>query len=169
MWKKWRGSPQAPTLYGISHEHYAVHATQLFLTGQVYPTLMSSVPHAWDKLDRKRTLFKLIAKFFLKGVVFMFWHDNVCIELLYCLTNFELVWTWNKVAVVENAKKRPLYPTFPYMLANSLGWNHGRNFVVKCVGDSLMWNQYSHRPDSEVKFCKYRFPIMFLEVFSKQH
>jgi len=36
-----------PALHGISHEHYAVHATQLFLTGRVYPTLMSSVPHAW--------------------------------------------------------------------------------------------------------------------------
>jgi len=33
-----------PTLHGISHEHYAMHATQLFLTGQVYPMLMSSVP-----------------------------------------------------------------------------------------------------------------------------
>jgi len=26
-----------PTVHGISHEHYAVHETQLFLTGQVYP------------------------------------------------------------------------------------------------------------------------------------
>jgi len=33
------------------------------------------------------------ANFFLKGVVFMFWHDIVYIELLYCVTNFELVWT----------------------------------------------------------------------------
>jgi len=37
--------------------------------------------------------FKLFAKFFLKGVVFMFWHDIVYIELLYCVTNVELVWT----------------------------------------------------------------------------
>jgi len=36
-----------PTLHGISHEHHAMHATQLFLTSQVYPMLMSSVPHAW--------------------------------------------------------------------------------------------------------------------------
>jgi len=50
------------------------------LTGQVYPIL-----------DRKSTLFKLIIKVFLKGVVFMFWHDIVYIELLYCVTNFELV------------------------------------------------------------------------------
>jgi len=42
------------------------------LTGQVYPMLMSSVLHAWSTLDRKSTLFKLIAKLFLKGVVFMF-------------------------------------------------------------------------------------------------
>jgi len=44
-------------------------------------------------LDRKRTLFKLIVKFFLKDVVFMFWHDIVYIQLLYYVTNFELVWT----------------------------------------------------------------------------
>jgi len=93
-----------PTLHAISHEHYAMHATQRFLTGQVYPMLMLSVPHAWGTLDRKSTLFKLIVKFFLKGIVFMFWHDIVYIELLYCVTNFEFVWTWNEVAVVENAK-----------------------------------------------------------------
>jgi len=70
-----------------------MHATQLFVTGQVYPMLMSSVPQAWSTLDRKSTLLKLIVKFFLKGVVFMFWHDIVCIDLLYCVTNFKLVWT----------------------------------------------------------------------------
>ena len=43
----------------------------------------------------------------------MFWHDIVCMELLYCVANFEVVWTWNKVAVVENAKKWRLYLTFP--------------------------------------------------------
>jgi len=63
------------------------------LTDQVHPMLMSSVPHAWGALDKKSTLFKLIVKFFLKGVVFMFWHDIVYIELLHCVTNFELVWT----------------------------------------------------------------------------
>jgi len=57
------------------------------LTCQLYPMLMSSV------LDRKSALFKLIVIFFLNGVVFMFWHDIVYIELLYCVTNFELVWT----------------------------------------------------------------------------
>jgi len=55
--------------------------------------LMLSVPHAWGTLDRKSTLFKLIVKFFLKGVVFMFWHGIVYMELLYCVRNFELVWT----------------------------------------------------------------------------
>jgi len=63
------------------------------MTGQVYSMLISNVPQAWGRLDRKRTLFKLIVKFFLKGFVFMFWHDIVYIELLYCVTNFELVWT----------------------------------------------------------------------------
>ena len=85
------------------------------LAGEVYPMLMSSVPREWGTLDRKSTLFKSIVKFFLKGVIFMFWHDIVYTELLYCVTNFELVWTWNKVAVVENAKECRLYPTFPYI------------------------------------------------------
>ena len=61
------------------------------LTGQVYPMLVSSVPHAWGTFDRKSTLLKLIVYFFLKGVVFMFWHDIVYIEVLYCVTKFELV------------------------------------------------------------------------------
>jgi len=63
------------------------------LTRQVYPMLMSSVPHAIGTLDRNSTLFRLIVNFFLKGVVFVFWHDIVCIELLHCVTNFERVWT----------------------------------------------------------------------------
>jgi len=40
------------------------------LTGQVYPMLVSSVPHAWGTLDRKSTLFKLIAKIFSEGRCF---------------------------------------------------------------------------------------------------
>jgi len=63
------------------------------LTGQVCPMLMSSVPQAWGTFDRKSTLFKLIVKLFLKRVVFMFWHNILYIELLYCVDNFELVWT----------------------------------------------------------------------------
>ena len=53
----------------------------------------------------KAPFLKLIVKFFLKSVAFMFWHDIVYIDLLYCVTNFELAWIWNKVRVVENAKK----------------------------------------------------------------
>jgi len=82
----------------------------------------SGVPHAhvecaslMGHTRQKSSLLKLIVKFFLKGVVVMFWHDIVYIELLYCVTNFELVWTWNKVAVVENAKTCRLYPTLPYL------------------------------------------------------
>ena len=63
------------------------------LTCQVYPMFMSSVPQVWGTLDRKSTFLKLIVNFFLKGVAFVFWHDIVYIELLYCVTNFELVWT----------------------------------------------------------------------------
>jgi len=54
---------------------------------------LGKFPHAWGTLDSKSTLFRLIVKLFLKGVVFMFLHDIVYIELLYCVTNFELVWT----------------------------------------------------------------------------
>jgi len=38
---------------------------------------------------------------------------------------------------------------------------HGRNFVVKCWENSLVLNQYSHQVNAEVKFYKYRFPILF--------
>jgi len=43
MWQKWRGSQKLPIFHGISREHYAMHATYLLLTGQVYPMLMSRV------------------------------------------------------------------------------------------------------------------------------
>jgi len=53
-----------PILHWISREHYAMHATQLFID-------RSSVPHAYvectpgmDTFDKKRTLIKLIANFF---------------------------------------------------------------------------------------------------------
>jgi len=46
---------------------------------------------------------------------------------------------------------------------------HGRNFVAKCGGDSLVWNQYSDRVDAEVMFYIYSFPILFQEVFWGQH
>ena len=111
MWKKWRDSQQAPILHGISREHYA---TQLFIDRSCVPHAHVECARVWGTLDRKSTLFKLIVNFFLKGVVFMFWHAIVYIELLYCVTNFELVWTWNKLAVVEIAKRCRLYSTFPY-------------------------------------------------------
>jgi len=69
-----------------------MHATQLFIDRSGVPHAHVECAHAWDTLDRKRTLFKLIATFSLKGVVFMFWHDIVHIELLYCVTNFQVVW-----------------------------------------------------------------------------
>jgi len=47
------------------------------LTGRVYPMLRSIVPQERGTLDRKSTLFRLIANLFLKGVVFMFWNDIV--------------------------------------------------------------------------------------------
>jgi len=42
----------------------------ILLTGQVYPMLVSCVPHAWGTLDRKSTLLKLIAKIFSEGRCF---------------------------------------------------------------------------------------------------
>ena len=59
------------------------------LTSQMYPMLMSSVPLACATFDRKSTFFKLVVNFLLKGIVFMFWHDIVYMELLYCVTKFD--------------------------------------------------------------------------------
>ena len=41
--------------------------------------------------------------------------------------------------------------------------------LLQDVGGSLGWNQYVHLVDAEVKFYKYRLPILFVEVFWKQH
>ena len=70
-----------------------MHATQLYIDWSGVPHAHVERAHAWGTLDRKSPLFKLIVKIFLKGVVFMFCHDIVYIKLLYCVTNFELVWT----------------------------------------------------------------------------
>jgi len=80
-----------PTLYGISREHYTMHAAQLFIDRSSVPMLMSSVPQEWGTLDRKSTLFKLIVKYFLKGFVFMFRLDIMYIALFHFVANFELV------------------------------------------------------------------------------
>jgi len=42
-------------------------------------------------------------------------------------------------------------------------------FCCKMWGDSLVWNQYSHRVDAEVTFYIYRFPILFLDMFWEKH
>ena len=102
-----------PILHGISREHYAVHATQLFID-------RSGVPHAHVEsapgiahTRQKKHLLQIDCKCFSEWRVFMFWHDIVYKEVLYCVTNFELVWTCNKVAVVENAKKVSTVPHLP--------------------------------------------------------
>jgi len=81
-----------PISQGISREHDAMHATQLLFNSQVYPCSNQVCPrhevHSTEKVP-----FLMIGNFFLKGVVFMFWHDIVHIELLYCATKFEPVWT----------------------------------------------------------------------------
>jgi len=123
------------------------------LTGQVYPMLMSSVPHAWGTLDKKSTLFKLIVNFFLKGVAFMFWHDIVYIELLYCVTNFELVWTWNKVAVVENTKKGRLYPTLAYCFINKF---YKYLFINKYIYTVVAWTGKCQKTYPFIVFRRYQ-------------
>ena len=82
-----------PILHVISREHYAMHATQLCIGRSGVPHDHVECAHAWGTLDRKSTLFKIIVKILLKGALSMFWHDIAYIELLYCVTNFELVWT----------------------------------------------------------------------------
>ena len=84
------------------------------LTGQVYPMLMSSAPHAWAYSIEKVPFLNWLYNFFLKGVVFLSWHDIVHIELLYSVTKSKFDWTCIKVAAVKNAKMRLPYPTFPY-------------------------------------------------------
>jgi len=46
-----------------------------------------------ERTRQKSTLFKLIVKFFLKGVVCMFWHDIVLYRVALLCDNVELVWT----------------------------------------------------------------------------
>ena len=65
-------------------------------------------------------------------------------------------------------KARTLHRIFKIIETPICSGNHRRNFVVKW-GDSLVWNQHSHRVDAEVTFCICRFPIIFLEVFWEQH
>ena len=71
-----------------------MHATQLFIDRSGVPHAHVECAHAWGMRHtrQKSPLFKLIVKFFVKGVVFMFWHDIVYIELLYCVTHFQLIW-----------------------------------------------------------------------------
>jgi len=52
---------------------------------------------------------------------------------------------------------------------NMFTWLNSRaKFCCKMWGDSLVWNQYSHRVDAKVTFYVYRFPILFVEVFWEQ-
>jgi len=45
--KKWYGSQQAPVLHGISREHYAMHAIQLFIDRSGVPHAHVECAHAW--------------------------------------------------------------------------------------------------------------------------
>jgi len=70
-----------------------MHAIQLFIDQLSVPDAHVECAPGMGHIRQKSTLFELMGKFSLKSVVFMFWHDVVYIELLYCVTNFELVWT----------------------------------------------------------------------------
>jgi len=74
-----------PMLHGISHTHYAMHATQLFIDRSGAPHAHVECAACLGHTRQKNYPFKFIVQFFLKGVVFMFWHDVVHIELLYCV------------------------------------------------------------------------------------
>ena len=105
-------------------------------------------PQAWGTFDRKSAHFELIANFFLNGVVFMFWNDNFHIELLYWVKHFELVWTWNKVAVVENAKSVDCTPPSPTFLT---AFDIGKGSSHYCINwyRSCLWMSLS----SEISIC----------------
>jgi len=47
---------------------------------------------------------------------------------------------------------------FPNNKGHVTAW---AQFCCKMWEDCLVGNQYSYRADAEVKFCKYRFPILF--------
>ena len=52
-----------PVLHGMSREHYAMHATQLFID-------RSGVPHAHVECAHKKYPFKIDCKFFSEGRYF---------------------------------------------------------------------------------------------------
>ena len=89
-------------------------------------------PMPWAHATEKAPFLNWLQKFFLKGVVFLFWHDIVYIDLLYYVTNFELVCTWNKVAVIENAKSVDCTPPFTTSLTQ-------RNVLKATVPDRMVW------------------------------
>ena len=82
----------------------------------------------------------------------MFWHDIVFMELLYCVANFEVVWTWNKEAVVENAKSddctSPSPVLFYYLYISSCSFMY---LCVPCYCDACLslargvweWSRYT--------------------------
>jgi len=74
MWQKWRGSQQASILHGISREHYAMHATQLFIEQSGVPRAHVECVPGMGHTQQKKYPFQIDCNFFLKGVVLMFWH-----------------------------------------------------------------------------------------------
>ena len=80
-----------PILHEISPENYAVHATQLFIHRSGGPHTHVVCARGMGHIRQKKyRLFRLLAKIFIKRVVFMFSHDIAYTGLLYCVTNFEL-------------------------------------------------------------------------------
>ena len=77
-------------LHEMSRERYG---TQLFIDRSGIPNAHVECTPGMGHIRQKSTLFEFVVKFFLKDIVFMFWHDIMYIELLHCVTNFELVWT----------------------------------------------------------------------------
>jgi len=75
---------------GYHVTRYAMHATQLFIDRPGVPHAHVQCAPCMGHIRQKTCPFQIGCKIFLKGVVFMFWHDILYMELLYCVTKFEL-------------------------------------------------------------------------------
>jgi len=85
MWKKRRGSQQAPILHGISREHYAVHAAQLFIDRSSVPHVHVEYAPAMGHIRQKKYPFLIGCKKFSERRCFhdFAWYCVYDVALLY--------------------------------------------------------------------------------------
>jgi len=117
MWKKWRGCQQVPILHEISHEHCAMHATQLLIDWWGVPYAHIECTPGKGHTPQKKYHFCIDCKNFSEErfVGVLAWYCVHSVASFYSVTNFALVWTWNKVAAVKKGKECRLCPTLPYI------------------------------------------------------